>query len=55
MSNRRDEVMRVLSAYNLKDYGSKGPSLAESFSRRQISCLVVGLRNSDKSGALLLL
>lgn len=53
MSNRRDEVMRVLSAYNLKDYGSKGPSLAESFSRRQISCLVVGLRNSDKSGALL--
>lgn len=53
MSDRRDEVMRVLSAHNLKDYSFKGPSLAESFARRQASCLVVGLRNSDKSGALL--
>ena len=53
MSNRHDEVMRVLSAYNLKDYGLKGPSLAESFLRCQASCLVVGLRNSDKSGVLL--
>ncbi|WP_170313397.1 NADH-ubiquinone oxidoreductase-F iron-sulfur binding region domain-containing protein [Lacrimispora amygdalina] len=53
MSDRRDDVMRVLSAYQLKDYGIKGPSLAESFARRQASCLVVGLRNSDKSGVLL--
>ncbi|NNJ31895.1 NADH-ubiquinone oxidoreductase-F iron-sulfur binding region domain-containing protein [Lacrimispora defluvii] len=53
MSDRRDDVMRVLSANHLKDYGVKGPSLAESFARRQASCLVVGLRNSDKSGVLL--
>jgi NAD-dependent dihydropyrimidine dehydrogenase PreA subunit len=45
--------MRALSAYNLRDYGGKGPSLAEIFARRQASCLVVGLRNSDKSGVLL--
>lgn len=53
MSDRRDEVMRVLSAYNLKDYGLKEPSLADSLLRRQAGCLVVGLRNSDKSGVLL--
>lgn len=53
MSNRREELMSVLSAYNLKDYGSKGPSLAESFAGRQAGCLAVGLRNSDKDGVLL--
>lgn len=53
MSDRRDEVMRVLSAYHLKDYGLNGPSLAERFAGRQASCLVAGLRNSDKSGVLL--
>ena len=53
MSRSREEVIKVLSDYNLKDYGTKGITLAKSWAEVQTQCLAVGLRNSDNSGVLL--
>lgn len=53
MSSRREEVIKVLSDFNLKDYGTNGISLSERLAEAQTQCLAVGLRNSDQFGVLL--